>query len=216
VPGISRPRKALYDDEVALAVEQYGKGNARFFSGCLAPRYQWRLYQWLRPTAVYLDIETDSYGRITVVGLYGNNTMTSLVHGESLTETRLCMELAQYDLLVSFCGASFDLPMLRAQFPRLALTQPHIDLYRLARAVGLRGGLKAIEAAHGIIRRDDLLGMDGSDAVCCWNRWRCERDSLALERLLAYNEADCVNLQPLADLLYCHLARHYENLLCPA
>ncbi|WP_447602196.1 hypothetical protein [Nitrospira sp. Nam80] len=32
---------------------------------------------------------------------------------------------------------------------------PDIDVYRLARAVGLRGGLKTIETAMGIIRRDD-------------------------------------------------------------
>jgi uncharacterized protein YprB with RNaseH-like and TPR domain len=212
VPGIGRGRKAHYDYEVAQAQEQYEGGNARFLGGRLAPRHQWRLYEWLRPKAVYVDIETDSFGRITIVGLHAHGSMTSLIRGESLTQARLSDELAQYDLLVTFCGASFDLPMLHGQFPLLQLDQPHIDLYRLARAVGLRGGLKSIETAMGIIRRDDLLGMDGSDAVRWWNRWRHSRDADALERLIAYNEADCANLEPLADLLYTRLARRYHEL----
>jgi uncharacterized protein len=37
-------------------------------------------------------------------------------------------ELSQYDLLVSFCGRTFDVPMLLAHYPSLPLDQPHIDL----------------------------------------------------------------------------------------
>jgi uncharacterized protein YprB with RNaseH-like and TPR domain len=213
VSGISRSRKALYDRDVALAEEQYQNGNTRFFAWRLPSRHQWRLYQWLRPKAVYLDIETDSFGQVTVVGLYANGAMTSLVRGDTLTDMRLRGELTQYDVVVTFCGTGFDLPMLRAQFSRVPLDQPHIDLCPLARAVGLRGGLKSIETAIGIIRRKDLLGMDGSDAVRVWNRWKHGRDADALERLLAYNEADCVNLEPLADWLYCRLAQRYQDLL---
>jgi uncharacterized protein YprB with RNaseH-like and TPR domain len=209
---MSRDRKALYDRDVALAEEQFHHGNPRFFARRLPPRHQWRLYQWLRPNAVYLDIETDSFGRITLVGLYGSGEMTSLVRGDTLTDRRLRAELAQYDMVVTFCGTGFDLPMLRAQFSRLPLDQPHVDLHNLTRRAGLRGGLKAIEAALGIERRADLLGMNGSDAVRSWNRWRHSRDADALERLLAYNEADCVNLEPLADWLYCDLAQRYRAL----
>ncbi|MGQ0811864.1 MAG: ribonuclease H-like domain-containing protein [Nitrospiraceae bacterium] len=159
---------------------------------------------------MYLDIETNSGGDITVVGLYGNGKVRSLIRGETLTQRQLGGELAQYDLLVTFCGTSFDVPMLRAHFPRLLMDQPHIDLCCLARNVGLRGGLKAIETMVGIERRADLLGLNGRDAVRLWNRWRHSRDETARERLLAYNEADCVNLQPLADLLYCRLVRQYH------
>ena len=31
------------------------------------------------------------------------------------------------------------------------------------------------------------------------------------ERLLAYNEADCVNLQPLADLFYCQMVQRLNE-----
>jgi uncharacterized protein YprB with RNaseH-like and TPR domain len=88
--------------------------------------------------------------------------------------------------------------------------KPHIDLYTVAHMVGLRGGLKAIETAIGIPRREDLHGMNGSDAVRWWNRWRHGRDTNALERLIAYNAADCVNIQPFADWLYCRLAEQHQ------
>ena len=175
------------------------------------PIEQWRLYEWLRPRAVYLDIETNSFGQITVVGLYGHGRFISLVEGDLLTRRRLCDELAQYDLLVTFNGASFDLPLLLASIQGLPLDQPHIDLCVLGRQLGYHGGLKAIERQLGIQRRADLCGMSGADAGQLWNRWRHRRDEEARERLLAYNEADCVNLQPLADVFYCQMVQRHRS-----
>lgn len=207
--GISAGRKALYDADVSVALEHYTRGDSRFFAARLKARDQWRLYEWLRPRAVYLDIETAGgpYGEVTVVGLFADGRMTSLVRGDTLTEARLCEEVSRYDLIVTFFGSGFDLPYLQAMFPRFRIDQPHLDLCFAARQLGLRGGLKQIEHAVGIERDGALQGMDGWDAVRLWTRWRRSRDSEALELLLAYNQADCVNLQPLADLLYCGLAR---------
>jgi uncharacterized protein YprB with RNaseH-like and TPR domain len=47
-----------------------------------------------------------------------------------------------------------------------------------------------------------LRGMCGEDAVRCWNRWRHSRNEAARALLLRYNEADCVNLEPLAGAFY--------------
>ncbi|MBD0305537.1 MAG: ribonuclease H-like domain-containing protein [Nitrospiraceae bacterium] len=209
VLGMSAGRKALYDPEVSVALEQHALDNPRFFAGCLKARDHWRLYEWLRPRAVYLDIETAGgpYGEVTVVGLFADGCMTSLVRGDTLTEARLCEEVSRYDLIVTFFGSGFDLPYLQAMFPRLRIDQPHLDLCCAARQVGLRGGLKHIERMVGIEREGVLQGMDGWDAVRMWTRWRHSRDAGALELLLAYNQADCVNLQPLADLLYCQLVQ---------
>ena len=135
----------------------------------------------------------------------GRMASRRLLKENSLTRQRLCDELAQYDLLVTFNGTSFDLPVLLASIQGLPLDQPHIDLCLLGRQLGYRGGLKAIELQLGIPRRADLWGMSGADAGQLWNRWRHSRDEEARERLLAYNEADCVNLQPLADLFYCQM-----------
>lgn len=142
---------------------------------------------------------------------YGHGRGASLVRGESLNRRRLCDELAQYDLLVTFNGASFDLPVLLATFQDLPLNQPHIDICCLGRQLGYRGGLKAIERQLGIQRSSELQGMSGDDAVRLWNRWRHTRDEGARARLLAYNEADCVNLQPLADTFYCLMAQQLKT-----
>jgi uncharacterized protein YprB with RNaseH-like and TPR domain len=131
--------------------------------------------------------------------------MTQLVRGETLTEARLCEEMAPYDLIVTFFGLGFDVPYLQAVYPRLCFDRPHLDLCFAAKQLGLRGGLKHIERMLHIDRAPTIRDMDGWDAVRLWSRWRHRRDAAALELLLAYNEADCVNLQPLADFLYCDL-----------
>lgn len=210
IRGISASRKALYDEGISEAQAQYARDNAHYFGLVLPRREQWRLYEWLRERAVYLDIETDSFGQITVVGCYGRGRFTPFVRGESLNARRLRDELSQYELLVTFCGATFDVPMLLAQYPSLPLAQPHIDLCFMGRQLGYRGGLKAIETQLEITRASDLRGLDGHDAVLLWNRWRQGRDEEARARLLGYNEADCVNLERLADTFYCEMARRLD------
>ncbi len=207
IQGISGPRKSLFDGRIAEAQKHFTQDDSCYFAKALPARHQWRLYEWLRERALYLDIETDSFGQITVVGLHGRGRYTALVRNESLGLLRLREELSRYDLLVTFCGSTFDLPMLRAQFPGLSLEQPHIDLCGVGRQLGYRGGLKAIERTMGIERVNALQGFSGEDAVRQWNRWRHQRDEHARRLLLAYNEADCVNLQPLADAFYCQLVR---------
>ncbi len=205
IRGLSTGRKALFDDRIREAQERFDQQDSRYFAKTLAARHQWRLYEWLRERAIYLDIETDSFGQITMVGLYGRGRYTALVRNESLSLLRLRQELSQYALLVTFCGSTFDLPMLRAHFADLTLEQPHIDLCGIGRQLGFRGGLKAIERQTGISRIPAIQGFSGEDAVRQWNRWRHQRDEGARDLLLAYNEADCVNLQPLADAFYCRL-----------
>ena len=211
LPGVSARRKSLYDQDLSLALHHHIQDDARYFAGCLKPRDHWRLYGWLRDRAVYLDIETAGgpFGDVTVVGLYAEGRMTSLVRGDSLTQDRLRAELSRYDLLITFFGSAFDLPYLKASYPRLTFDQPHIDLCFLARRLGLRGGLKQIEPLAGIERSGPLRGLDGWDAVRLWNRWRCGHDEAALELLLAYNAADAMNLQPLAEFLCDELGRQY-------
>jgi uncharacterized protein len=100
--------------------------------------------------------------------------------------------------------------MLLAQYPGLPLDHPHIDLCVLGRQLGYRGGLKAIEAQLDIPRATDLQGLSGHDAVLLWNRWRHSHDENARARLLGYNEADCVNLERLADTFYGEMVRQLQ------
>jgi len=179
IPGIGLDQKARYDDSLNQATDHRAREDARYFALHLHASDQWRLYEWFHPRAVYLDIETNSFGQITVVGLFGQSGFTSLVEGDLLTRRRLSDELAQYDLLVTFNGASFDLPVLLASIQGLPLDQPHIDLCVLGRQLGYYGGLKAIGLQLGIQRRADLWGMSGADAGQLWNRWRHRRDKEA-------------------------------------
>jgi uncharacterized protein YprB with RNaseH-like and TPR domain len=203
VPGIGRERKLLHDEELRLANCHLAADDARYFSGRLKRRDHWRLFETFRRRAVYLDIETTggpaAYADVTVVGLYGNGRMTSLVKNDTLTETRLGDELAQYDIVVTFFGSVFDLPYLRAKFPRLPLNHAHIDLCFAARRLGYRGGLKHLEVKFDIPRDSDLQGLTGWDAVRLWQAARHHEP--ALDLLLRYNEADCRNLERLADTL---------------
>jgi uncharacterized protein len=208
VPGVGQERKRLHDDDLRLASHHLSAGDVRYFSRRLKTRDHWRLYETFRSRTVYLDIETTggpaTYGDVTIVGLYANGRMTSLIKNATLTERRLQDELAKYDLVVTFFGSVFDIPYLRAKFPRLSIDHAHIDLCFAARRLGLRGGLKQLEIEFDIPRASDLQGLTGWDAVRLWHMARHDAGS-SLDLLLRYNEADCRNLERLAEILYSRL-----------
>ena len=221
IPGLSPDRKAWYDGELTAAQTQLGAANLDYFAARLPHRDHWRFYDRCRTRALYLDIETTGTsphdGDVTVVGLHRNGHTTSLVRGETLTTDRLQTELDQAQLLVTFFGTGFDVPYLKARFPRLNFPQPHFDLCFAARRLGLSGGLKHIEQDIGIQRQAALRGLDGWDAVRLWTQW-CAGDDDARRLLLAYNAADVENLVPLAEYLYQDLLSRFgpPSVGCPA
>jgi len=205
VNGLSPDRKAWYDRELTIAQSRLAAGQLQWFASRLQGREHWRFLDICRSHTVYLDIETTGAspqeGEVTVVGLHRNGRTISLIRGETLTTDRLQAELDPGELLVTFFGTRFDIPYLRAKFPRLRLPPAHFDLCFAARRMGLRGGLKRIEQEVGVEREPALQGVDGWDAVRLWSRWR-RGDCAALELLLAYNAADTENLVPLTALVY--------------
>lgn len=215
VSGISETKKAWYDQHLSTAIASLKAGRVDFFRTCLNSRDHWRLFDTFRHRALYLDIETTGIsarlGQLTVVGLYRNGRMSSLVRGDNLTEDRLCEELEQTDLLVTFFGSGFDIPYLQTMYPRLNFKKPHFDLCFAARRLGLRGGLKCIERELLIHRDLDLEGLDGWDAVRLWHQWR-GGDEAALDLLLRYNAADTKNLEVLAQLIYDRMAAQFGPL----
>lgn len=207
VAGLSPARKSLYDRELALAQSEFDAGDLRALASRLHRREHWRFYDTCRSGMLCLDIETtgltfhDRAGAVTVVGLHRNGRTISLVRGETLTADRLQAELDDCQLLVTFFGTGFDVPYLRAKFPRLRFAMPHFDLCLAARRLGYRGGLKRLEQEFGIEREPALRGLDGMDAVRLWSQWR-RGDRAALDLLLAYNAADTESLVPIAALVY--------------
>lgn len=213
IRGLSPERKAWYDRELAVAQTHLNAGDLGFFSARLQGRDHWRFYDICRSKIIYLDIETTGatadHGHVTVVGLHRDGRTTSLVYGENLTTDRLQEEFDQGELLVTFFGTGFDVPYLRARFPRLRLNLPHFDLCFAARRLDLRGGLKSIERAVGIERDAAVQGLDGWDAVRLWAQWNATGDQQPLDLLLAYNRADTENLVPLAELLHADLRARF-------
>lgn len=212
LPGISSSRKELYDKEVRYLLKQFSKGNLRPFSKRFKPEHHWRFLRAFPKKTAFLDIETNGqpigFGEITLLGLYANGKMTTLVKGKSLTQRRLQQELSKYDLLVTFFGTVFDLPFLRSIYPQLLLDHAHFDLCFAARRLGLQGGLKNIEKRIGLARSINIEGLVGWDAVKLWYAWQAG-DQKAGQTLCEYNEADVRNLEPLSQYLYERLVKRY-------
>jgi uncharacterized protein YprB with RNaseH-like and TPR domain len=80
----------------------------------------------------------------------------------------------------------------------------HIDLCYALKRLGYSGGLKQVEAALGIARSQDTAGLSGWDAGRLWYEYR-RGNGHSLARLLAYNEADVVNMERLMGLAYAGL-----------
>jgi uncharacterized protein len=180
-------------------------GDSRYFARMLAPRDQWRAFPEFRDRVLYLDIETTGSGgsdEVTVVGVSDGREMRQYVRGINLD--RFPQEMADCRLLVTFFGSGFDLPVLRRSFPELPFDVLHIDLCFALKRLGYSGGLKHVETALGITRGQDTAGLSGWDAVRLWYEYR-HGNGRSLARLLAYNEADVVNMVRLMEIAYAGL-----------
>jgi uncharacterized protein YprB with RNaseH-like and TPR domain len=179
------------------------RDNIRFFAERLPPSDTWRLFSTFRHRAVYLDIETSGLyqdvDEITVIGIYDGQSVQTFVQGINLDEFEIA--IADYELIVTFNGSQFDLPFIRRQFPNIALPPAHIDLRFFLKKLGYRGGLKVIEKSFGLCRDSDVDGLDGYDAVVLWHAYQ-NGDGGALDRLIQYNTADIVDLEPLMEKGY--------------
>ena len=152
---------------------------------------------------MYLDIETsggyEGADDITVIGLYDGNMVQTFINGVNLHAFELA--ILSYEVVITFNGALFDLPIIRHHFHHVELPPVHIDLRFLLRRLGYRGGLKAIEKTFAVSRSPQIEGMSGYDAVHLWEAYRSGDDG-ALECLIEYNTADIVNLKPLMERGY--------------
>ncbi len=196
----SRARAPL-ERAVRGSEEALRRRDASWFGSRLPDREHWRLYPEFAGETAFLDIETTALspyeGIVTVTSVHGAGRTRSFVAGEDLGE--LPAYLRGFALLVTFNGSRFDVPFLKTSFPGFVPPPVHIDLRFLLYRLGLAGGLKRIEAVLGLGDRTGVEGVDGLEAVRLWQEHR-RGNRQALERLVRYNRADTVNLQPLLEL----------------
>lgn len=160
----------------------------------------WRIYNQFKDNILFVDIETSGfYGDITVIGVYDGENTKTMVRGINLDKDLLKKTLAQANMLVTFNGSSFDLPVIERYFQNVIPNVPHVDLRHVCSKIGLIGGLKNIEKEVGINRAKELEGVDGSDAVYLWQQYKATGNREYLNTLVQYNEEDIINLKPLAE-----------------
>lgn len=198
VKGMSGAYKKANDHMLNVAKMHLKHENAAWFGAAIPSGEQWRLYNEFKDEAVYLDIETSGYyGDITVIGLYDNYDTKTFVRGINLDRKLVQQAMEKYKMVVTFNGASFDLPVIRRYFD-LEFDMPHVDLRFVCQKVGLTGGLKAIERRLGIARAEEVDGICGEDAVNLWHMYKTTGKREFLDLLVQYNEEDIINLPILA------------------
>ena len=188
---------ALLEMTVAESLVRLSQLDSRWFAEVMPRSEHWRAWDAFGDGIAYLDIETTgSFGEdlTTVIGVHDGEQLHQFVRHENLRDW--LDFIADRTLLVTFSGASFDLPFLRREFG-VPLDVLHIDLCPLLRRLGYKGGLKSVERQLGLARPEETDGLTGFDAVRLWFEWENHDRAQALETLLAYNAQDVENMRHL-------------------
>ncbi|HXQ48627.1 MAG TPA: ribonuclease H-like domain-containing protein [Thermoplasmata archaeon] len=206
--GLSPSRRQRLERELRASEEALVSQDAGYFARRLPMSEHWRIYPSFASATAFLDIETTSLspyeGIVTVVSVHGGGSTRTFVADDNLEELPAC--LRRFGVLVTFNGSMFDVPFLRVRFPEIVVPPAHVDLRFVLYRLGLAGGLKRIEARLGLGDRTGVEGIGGLDAVRLWEQYR-RGSPEALTKLVRYNRADTVNLEPLADFAVRELTR---------
>jgi uncharacterized protein len=199
IKGISHEKKRKYDEILEDAKKRLFLEDFSYFAQTLPLSQHWRLYDYLKEDAFYLDIETSDNNRnISVVGLFDGFETLMFVNGINFSRDKFTQTLAERNMVITFNGASFDIPKLEKYFS-FKYEMPHIDLRHVCYKIGLKHGLKNIEKELGIERSEETHLLRGHNAVELWKMWKTTGDQYFLDLLIKYNEEDIINLKQVAD-----------------
>jgi len=203
----SRLQKKL-DEYIPRSREAVRRKDAAFFERLSALGEAWRLFPEFADQCVYLDVETTGlspvFDTLTMVGLYDGRKYKVLVEGDNLRD--LPASLRDHSVVITFNGTGFDLRFLKLAFPQLALPPIHIDLRWITRRLGMKGGLKSIEAMLGLRRAVSVERLTGYDATVLWAKY-LRGEKSALEQLIQYNTEDMVTLKAFMEIAYDRLSK---------
>jgi predicted nuclease with RNAse H fold/dephospho-CoA kinase len=170
--------------------------DAEYFASRLEPTDFYRIALEWPEKVLFLDIESTGLSRwyddITLVGWSIGDLYGISVRGGSWSAFAEAARSAK--AVVTFNGALFDLPFIRAKIEGVELPRAHIDLRFFGKRVGMSGTLKEVEAALGIARESDIQHMRGDAAPLLWYQYR-DGDVRAMDTLIQYNHADVVGLR---------------------
>ncbi len=197
IRGIAPAKKAYYNRKIHEAQQALHHDNSAYFTDKLPSTQTWRLYDYFKDDACFLDIEIDSYDRINLIGISNYYQTNHFVQTINLTKPQIEQELAKYKLVITFNGASFDLPKIQKQL-HLTTTIPHIDLKPLCQKLNLLGGLKEVEKTLNLKRPPHLYG----NPVDLWKAFHASGDKEYLDLLLQYNAQDIENLKAIMEYCY--------------
>lgn len=213
IKGISKANKFKFDKMIEDAKSAFNNYDIDFFVKYFPKREFWRLYNWLKDYAIYLDIETDEFGRLLVISLYNGEFVRTFVRNFNLDFHVLHSILDNAKMLVTFNGSSFDIPILK-HYVKIN-KKIHFDLRPVFVRLGYNIGLKSIEKRFNIKRDDDIVDFRGKDALEFWKFFRTTGSKNALDLIIRYNRYDAVNLEKLASISYKLMKNRvfrYENL----
>ena len=208
--GFLSAERARYLEESISEAQVHLVDQPGYFTRRLPASQHWRIYPHFRPKTAFIDIETTGLHdscEITTIALYDGRRISYYVQGDNLDDfpndigddvrgknlDSFPEDIMGYDVLVSYNGKSFDVPVINRYFG-IELPQAHIDLRYILHSLGIKGGLKGCEKKLGL-DRGDLEGVDGYMAVLLWEHYQRTGEQRALETLLAYNIMDTVNLE---------------------
>lgn len=201
--------KRLKEDTLN-SYKKYTEKDINFFLHRLSKKNAWRVYKEFKRYACFLDIETNGVSGvdsdITLIGIYSNATYRCFINGRNLETFE--DEIIKYDLIITFNGGIFDLPVINRYFrTRYFKHIAHIDMRFVCngfcdtRENCFKGGLKAIERKIGLYRPPSIRDLNGYDAVKLWQRYQ-NGEEYCLNTLIEYNKYDVLNLAKLSDFIY--------------
>jgi len=167
-------------------------------------QYWISLYEQLKNQALCLDVETTHFGGpIAIVGTYlpkdGEIQYNALIKGQNLNQENMKNLFSNCRLLITYNGLNFDIPKIHREFPgAIPQSIKVLDVYKIARFLGLGANLKVLENTLNIER---MNGDHKGRAVYLWQRYAKYNDVEALQLLLDYNRQDVVNLYPILEVL---------------
>lgn len=176
--------------------------DADFFSKKLPSNLQYRIPHTFPDETLFLDIETTGlsryYDKITIIGWSFKNTYKVFINGFDNNRKELYNDFKKAKCIITFNGAIFDLPFIKATFSDLKIPACHIDLRFFGKRLGFDGGQKSIEKKLEIKRPETLIEIDGAEATVLWYKYK-EGDKKSLKKLIQYNESDINGMKVLFE-----------------